>query len=78
MKKQYVVMVINHIFEGENMLIIKWNGGQITEKFNETIRREDLHKSLEAKNMPLDCCTINVVEEGWDGNPRIGRWEKEA
>lgn len=74
MKKQYVIMVINNIFEGENMLIIKWNGGTITERFDEIITSEILHEKLKNNRIDADSCIINVVEEGWDGNPRISRW----
>lgn len=74
MKKQYVIMVINHIFEGENMLIVKSEGGQMIKKYSENISVEDLNEYLELNEIDKKSCVINVVEEGWDGNPRIRRW----
>jgi hypothetical protein len=73
-EKNYVVMVINNIFEKENMLIIKWDGGTITERFNNTIAPETMREKLEGNRINIDSCTIYVTEEDWKGEPKITKW----
>lgn len=73
-QKNYVVMVINNIFEKENMLIIKWDGGTITERFDKTITPEIVHEKLDSNRIDVDSCVIYVAEEDWKGEPRITKW----
>lgn len=74
MGRKYTIMVINSIFEKENMLIIKWNGGTITERFDEIITPEILSEKLEKNGIDVDSCVIYVTEEDWKGEPRISKW----
>lgn len=74
MEKKHTIMVINNIFERENMLIIKWNGGIITERFDETITPEIVHEKLDRNRINIDSCVIYVTEEDWKGEPRITKW----
>lgn len=74
-EKRYSVMVINDIFEGEHMLIIKWKGGTITERFDNPITTEIMHDKLIHNQLTIGSCDIYVVEgDTWKGEPRITKW----
>lgn len=74
MEKKHTIMVINNIFENENMLIIKWDGGTITERIDKAITPEILHEKLENNSIDVASCVIYVTEEDWKGEPRISKW----
>jgi hypothetical protein len=74
MAVQYKIMIINDIFDSENLLVIKGGGVQIIQRHEEWITSEILHEALAENKIEINSCVINVVEEDRKGNPQISRW----
>lgn len=74
MMKKYAVMVINGIFEDENLLIISSKGSRYTTRFDEIITPEILHKELERNGIPTEDCKITVTGTDWKGKATIEQY----
>lgn len=74
MEHKHIVMVINDIFEDENLLVVKSKGSQATKRYDDVITKEDLKEYLSSNGINIKSCVINVVEEDWKGIPKISRW----
>lgn len=68
MERKYTVLVVNDIFEDENMMIVKSSGSTYTKRYDEKIKPEELSAFLEGEGINIDDCKIYVTEKGWKGH----------
>lgn len=71
MNEKYTILVVNGIFEEENLLIIKSKGSQSIKRFDETITPEILRTDLEGVGIDIGDCKIVVLDKDWKGNPKV-------
>jgi len=62
---KYTAMVINRVFEGESLLIIKSKGEEVINRFDRVIVKEELDKALERQGVPIDNCKIIEVSRDY-------------
>jgi hypothetical protein len=71
---KHTVLVVNDIFEGENLLIIKSKGSQSVNRFEESITPSLLETELERNGISLDNCKVTVTSTDWKGNAKIEQY----
>lgn len=68
---KYTVMVINNIFEEDNLLIVKSKGNQSIQRHKQHIEKELVFDYLKGNAIDIDDCVIYIVKNDWRGNPSI-------
>lgn len=68
---KYTVMVINNIFEEDNLLIVKSKGNQSIQRHEQCIEKELVFDYLKGNAIDIDDCVIYIVKNDWRGNPSI-------
>lgn len=68
---KYTVMVINNMFEDDNLLIVKTKGNQSIMRYNKPIEKEDVMEYLSENKINMDDCEMYEVGNDWKGNPKI-------
>ena len=63
MKKEYTVLVINNVFEDDNLLIVKNSGEQRVIREREVFTEEYVQKYLEKHGLNPDTCKVVWVSE---------------
>lgn len=74
MERKYTVLVVNDIFEDDNMLIIKSKGSQYINRLDENITPEVLKRELSRSGIEAEDCDINVINSDWNGVPKIAKF----
>jgi hypothetical protein len=74
MEYKYTVLVVNGIFEDENLMVIKSKGSQYTNRFEETITSDILHRELERNGIEVNDCKLVITGTDWKGNPTITQY----
>ncbi len=71
---KHTVMIINNIFEGDNLLIIKSKGSEIIQRYNQRIEKEMVIEYLNKTNIDMEDCLFYIVKNDWRGNPNIEKF----
>lgn len=62
---KYTVMVVNNVFEEDNLLIIKSKGNQSIQRHEHYIERDLVFDYLKRNEIDIDDCVIYVVKNNW-------------
>jgi len=67
------VLIVNDLFEGENMLIIKSSGSESIVRHNEPFKKKEVLEYLHETGVNLETCKMYQVENDWSDKPKIER-----
>lgn len=67
------VVVINDIFTGVNMLIIREEGYEYIKRFSEPVTPGLLDYELADKSISQEDCEIVIVDQDWKNDVRVER-----
>lgn len=68
---KYTIMIINNLFEDDNLLIVKSKGSQSIQRHDRPIEKEIVFKYLKGNQIDIDDCKIYIVSNDWKGNSKI-------
>lgn len=61
------IMIVNDVFDGENMMIIKSKGSEQIIRSSQIFEISDLQKYVKDKGLSNDAYDLIVAEKSWKG-----------